>query len=244
MLLLSHFSRVRLCATPQTAAHQARPSLGFSRQEHWSGLPFPSPMHESEKWKWSRSVVSDSATPWTAAHQAPPSMGFSRQEYWSGVPLASLKACPEKFYWVKRKAAVHGTREWQKLEAKSCGYDQGIKIQKDLCSVDKWGWCRGVIKTNSEMTHPRIQLVSRREILCLMSRDWGYTRYVLCSCFQPCLQIYFTLWTSLSSTHTSCSLLHRTFVHDGLIFTKLAHAHLLTNLNATISSSAKPSFIP
>ena len=25
------------------------PSLGFSRQEHWSGLPFPSPMHESEK---------------------------------------------------------------------------------------------------------------------------------------------------------------------------------------------------
>ena len=40
-----------------------RPSLGFSRQEHWSGLPFPSPMHESEKWKWSRSVVSDSSQP-------------------------------------------------------------------------------------------------------------------------------------------------------------------------------------
>ena len=59
LLLLSRFSRVRLCATPQTAAHQAPPSLGFSRQEHWSGLPFPSPMHESEKWKWSRSVVSD-----------------------------------------------------------------------------------------------------------------------------------------------------------------------------------------
>ena len=41
------------------AAHQAPPSLGFSRQEHWSGLPFPSPMHESEKWKCSHSVVSD-----------------------------------------------------------------------------------------------------------------------------------------------------------------------------------------
>ena len=63
LLLLSHFSRVRLCATPQTAAHQASPSLGFSRQEHWSGLPFPSPMHESEKWKWIRSVVSDSSDP-------------------------------------------------------------------------------------------------------------------------------------------------------------------------------------
>ena len=59
-LLLSHFSRVLLCATPETAAHQAPLSLGFSRQEHWSGLPFPSPMHESEKWKWSHSVVSDS----------------------------------------------------------------------------------------------------------------------------------------------------------------------------------------
>ena len=49
--LLSHFSRVRLCATPQMAAHQAPPSLGFSRQERWSGLPFPSIMHESEKLK-------------------------------------------------------------------------------------------------------------------------------------------------------------------------------------------------
>ena len=49
LLLLSHFSRVPLCATPETAAHQAPPSLGFSRQEHWSGMPFPPPVHESEK---------------------------------------------------------------------------------------------------------------------------------------------------------------------------------------------------
>ena len=48
LLLLSRFSHVRLCATPWVAAHQAPPSLGFCRQEHWSGLPFPSPMHESE----------------------------------------------------------------------------------------------------------------------------------------------------------------------------------------------------
>ena len=62
-LLLSHFSCFQLCVTPETAAHQAPPSLGFSRQEHWSRLPFPFPMHESEKWKWSRSVVSDSSRP-------------------------------------------------------------------------------------------------------------------------------------------------------------------------------------
>ena len=43
LLLLSHFSHVRLCVTPQTEAHQAPPSLGFCRQEHWSGLPCSSP---------------------------------------------------------------------------------------------------------------------------------------------------------------------------------------------------------
>ena len=91
LLLLSRFSRVRLCATPQTAGHQAPPSLGFSRQEYCSGLPFPTTMNESEKWKWSRSAscVRLFKTPWTAAYQAPPSMGFSRQEYWIGVPLPS-----------------------------------------------------------------------------------------------------------------------------------------------------------
>ena len=48
LLLLSRFSHVRLCAAPQTAVYQAPPSLVFSRQEHWSGLTFPSPTRESE----------------------------------------------------------------------------------------------------------------------------------------------------------------------------------------------------
>ena len=108
--LLSHFSRVRLCATPETAAHQAPPSLGFSRQEHWSGLPFPSPMHESEKWKWSCSVMSDLATPWTAAYQAPPSMGFSRQEYWSRVPLPSPNWSLVPCNWNKSSGCTLGGR--------------------------------------------------------------------------------------------------------------------------------------
>ena len=71
------------------AAHQAPLSLGFSRQEHWSGLP-----SFSNAWKWkvkgkSLSRVRFFTTPWTAAYQAPPSIGFSRQEYWSGVPSPS-----------------------------------------------------------------------------------------------------------------------------------------------------------
>ena len=93
LLLLSRFSRARFWATPETAAHQAPPSLGFSNQEHWSGLPFPSPMHESEKVKVkSLSRVRLFAIPWTAAYQAPPPMRFSRQEYWRGVPSPSPKA--------------------------------------------------------------------------------------------------------------------------------------------------------
>ena len=87
LLLLSHFSHIQLFVTPQTAAHQALPSLGFSRQESWSGLPFPSPMHAFMLSCFSR--VRLCVTLWTAALQAPPSTGFSRQEYWSGLPFPS-----------------------------------------------------------------------------------------------------------------------------------------------------------
>ena len=48
LLLLSRFSHVRLCATLWTAAYQASLSMGFSRQEHWSGLPFLSPRNYHE----------------------------------------------------------------------------------------------------------------------------------------------------------------------------------------------------
>ena len=69
------------------AVHQAPPPLGFSRQEHWNGLPFPSPMHGSEGKLLSHVWLF--ATPWTVAYQASPPMRFSRQEYWSGLPLPS-----------------------------------------------------------------------------------------------------------------------------------------------------------
>ena len=89
LLLLSRISRVRLCATPQTAATRLPvPGILQARTLEWAAISF------SSAWKWQVKVKSLSrvlllATPWTAAHQAPPSMGFSRQEYWSGVPLPS-----------------------------------------------------------------------------------------------------------------------------------------------------------
>ena len=79
-------------------------------------------MHESEKWKWSRSVVSKSATPWTAAYQAPPSMGFSRQEYlilelyvnfvWVSCPLVVIS-----------KSCMRWTLKWTQPE-----FEQALKL--------------------------------------------------------------------------------------------------------------------
>ena len=51
-LMLCYAKSLQSCPTvcdPVDGSHQAPLSLGFSRQEHWSGLPFPFPMHESEK---------------------------------------------------------------------------------------------------------------------------------------------------------------------------------------------------
>ena len=78
LLLLSHFSRVRLCATAETAAHQAPPSLGFSRQEPWSGLPFPSPGEpEFPLASPCPGIVHHLSGPNTCAHAPPPRRGTS-----------------------------------------------------------------------------------------------------------------------------------------------------------------------
>ena len=57
LLLLSHFSHAQLCATLWTAAHQAPLSMGFSRQEYWSGLPFPFPMTNLDSILKSRDIT-------------------------------------------------------------------------------------------------------------------------------------------------------------------------------------------
>ena len=121
LLLLSCFSGVWLCVTPWTAAYQASPSMGFSRQEQWNGLPFPSPMHESGKWKKSLSRVWLLTTPWTAAYQAPPSMGFSGQQYWSGEPL------PSPHFGLSEHKKIHHRKEsiWPDIEMLTGCYQVG-----------------------------------------------------------------------------------------------------------------------
>ena len=89
LLLLSHFSRVRLCATPETAATRLPyPGILQARTLEWVAISFPHAWKGKVKVK-GLSRVRLLATPWTAAHQAPLSLGFSRQEHRSGVPSPS-----------------------------------------------------------------------------------------------------------------------------------------------------------
>ena len=97
--------------------------MEFSRQEYWSGLPFPLPgdLPDPGIKPWSPELQADAlhlshqgsplihmkvkvkslglvrlfATPRTVAYQALPSMGFSRQEYWSGLPFPSPEDLPD-----------------------------------------------------------------------------------------------------------------------------------------------------
>ena len=121
LLLLSHFSCVRLCATPETAAHQASQSLGFSRQEHWSGLPSPSPMCESEKWKWSRSVVSDSLWP----HGLQPTRLLHPWDFpGKSTGVGCLAFSILWFYWVpiRRRQEVMHVGEWGTILLSDAGW--------------------------------------------------------------------------------------------------------------------------
>ena len=119
MYLLSCFSHARLFASPWTIACQAPLSMGFSRQDYWSGLPFPSPgdlpypgikptsltspalegRFFTARTTWeaqciSCSVISDSATPWTIARQAPLSMGILQARILEWVAMPSSRDLP------------------------------------------------------------------------------------------------------------------------------------------------------
>ena len=94
LLLLSCFSRVRLC-DPRDGSPPGSPvpRILQARTLELVAISF------SNAWKWkmkenSLSRIRLFATPWTVAHQASPSVGFSRQEYWSGLPFSSLGALP------------------------------------------------------------------------------------------------------------------------------------------------------
>ena len=138
-LLLSHFSRVQLCATPQTAAHQAPPSLGFSRQEHWSGLPFPSPML----------LVNNSGLPrWLSGKNLPASAGDAGD---SGSILVG------KIPW---------RRKWQPTPVFLPGESRGQRI---LAGYSPWGYKELDMTEQLTHTYIHIHRVLKikKESLCI-----------------------------------------------------------------------------
>ena len=147
---MKSLSRVWLFVTPWTVAYQVSLSMGFSRREHWSGLPFPSPgdlriqglnpglphcrqmlYHLSHQGSliglWTSepvkllSCVRLFAIPWSVTYQAPPSMEFSRQEYWSGLPFPSPGELPD--LWIEpRSPALQADALLSELPGKPLPY--------------------------------------------------------------------------------------------------------------------------
>ena len=91
------------------------------RKEHWNGLPFPSPIYESEKWKWSRSVVSDSySDPMDCSLAGSSARGILQARVLSGLPclLQTLlfssvqfssvaQSCPTRCYSLLQHESQH-----------------------------------------------------------------------------------------------------------------------------------------
>ena len=102
LLLLSHFSRVRLCVTPQTAATRLPCPWDSPGKNTGEGCCF---LLQCMKVKVkSLSCVRLLATPWTATYQAPPSMGFSGQSTGVGCHcLRKLQTPADNFFRVQRR---------------------------------------------------------------------------------------------------------------------------------------------
>ena len=138
------------------ATHQAPPSLGFSRQEHWSGLPFPSPVQESEKWKWSHSVMSDISLP----HRPQPtrllhpwdfpgkSTGVGRHCHCLGICIFAIHLL------VENRPKRNDSLAWSCDGGKSSGKEPGCpndfnwpQWESVLCS---WWWVVGNAQNQKE----------------------------------------------------------------------------------------------
>ena len=88
-------SRVRLFATPWTVAYQASLTMGFSRQEYWSGLPFPSPVRESEAAQSCPTLCDpmDCSLPRSSAH----GIFQARVLEWVAIAFSKIYMFPSKY---------------------------------------------------------------------------------------------------------------------------------------------------
>ena len=128
---MKSLSRVRLLATSWTAAYQAPLSMGFSRQECWSGLPLPSPMHEIHSLytlerpldcKEIQPVHSEGDQPWDF-------FGRNDAKSWNSSTLAT--SCEELTHWKRLWS-------WEGVGARGEGDDRGWDGW--MASLTQWTW--------------------------------------------------------------------------------------------------------
>ena len=139
--MLSRFSCVQLFATSWTVAHQAPLSMGVFRQEYWSGLPFPSPMHESEKWdmlqspfsSWRFTVFINKSKVWKNSALSNPVNIFSLC-----LGAQSLQSCPTLCYPMNSSlpgSSVHGILQPILLECVAISFSRGSSQHRDQTQV-------------------------------------------------------------------------------------------------------------
>ena len=85
--VLNCFSRVRLLVTPWTIAQEARLSIGFSRQEYWSGLPFPSPLESAENCNFRPATTVFSSVQFSSVTQSCPTLCDPMNRSMPGLPV-------------------------------------------------------------------------------------------------------------------------------------------------------------
>ena len=127
-------SRVRLFVTPWTVAYQAPPSMGFSRQECWSGLPFPSP----------GDLPDPGIKPWSPALQADalPSVLFKDKKNIRDVYKHSLKWKLSNTLATWCSELIHWKRPWccERLRAGGEGDNRGWDGWMSLPTQLTWVW--------------------------------------------------------------------------------------------------------
>ena len=143
-------------ATPQTVAHQAPPSLRFSREEHWSGLPFPS-LHPTTLWSWQEL---QSGALWLQVHLARcfsvPLRG-TRNDEWSS-PCRQLSICFESSILSRKFSYRSIVGFWDKPGVKRCKKTicfSILIIMKTLWTV-LYFWCLNHM--GHELTYTQIQV--------------------------------------------------------------------------------------
>ena len=118
--------------------HRQQPaplSLGFSRQEYWSGLPFPSLMHESESEREVAQSCPTLSSPMDCSLPGSSVHGFSRQEYWSGVPLPSPNMLSRLVvtFLPRSKRLLISCLQWPSIPLLEINLEKNV-IEKDTCT--------------------------------------------------------------------------------------------------------------